>query len=204
MKYLLVILLITSISSLQSNSEENCFFEGILKIRHQESNKEDFITIITMTKNVVRQDGFNLRYKTIITDYENSYSQYFDDNDNMIYHLNFETSLTSDTKKIDLSPKYILGYKCIAYENITEKYHFEEHSTQFRTVFWIAEDLNSCLYSQYQRLNPIYSNPLNKIALRIEKQIVEDGKAQEKIFVSEVQEITPKKIDYDLRDINNK
>jgi hypothetical protein len=204
MKYLLAILLITFNNSFQTTSEKNCLFEGTLTIRHQESNKEDVITTITMAKDIVKEDGFGYEYNTMITDYKNSYSQCFDKKDSLIHHFDFETPLGSTVKKLNLSSEYILGYKCIAYEVVTNKYFFEFHSAQFKTILWIAEDLNSCLYSQYKQSNFIYSNPLNKIALRVEKQIINNGVLQENKVISEVQEITPKKINYDLRDINNK
>ena len=143
-------------------------------------------------------------YETIITDYQKGNTKYFDVDKNLVDEGNSERTIESSTRKLDLPKKQILGYECSAYENITEEMFKFGHITQIKTIFWVVEELNSCLYSKYKRLNLLFSNPLDKIALRTERQIVEDAIDRKNIIISEVQEISIEKIDYDLREINNK
>ncbi|MGB0864140.1 MAG: hypothetical protein ACPG19_14325 [Saprospiraceae bacterium] len=204
MKYLIIFLVTLSSSSFfQKNiNNDTCLFEGVLKVKNQFPDGDTLTSIITISKNIVRIDSDN--YETIITDYQKGNTKYFDVDKNLVDEGNSERTIESSTRKLDLPKKQILGYECSAYENITEEMFKFGHITQIKTIFWVVEELNSCLYSKYKRLNLLFSNPLDKIALRTERQIVEDAIDRKNIIISEVQEISIEKIDYDLREINNK
>lgn len=203
MKYLFFFLVLTYLSPLDIGLCSQPTFEGIIKVRHELSNQDTLFTSMTLKNAVVREEGFNYRYYVLITDFANHSSKYFDKNDSLLYDLNFDT-LSSNTVKLKLPSKKILSYSCIPYKNLTEKINRYGHVFQYETTLWVAEDLDNCLYSKYGRLNYLISNPTNKIALRVEKQLLIDGEPEGIPVISEVYSIERKNIEYDLKNIHKK